>query len=881
MIEYQIKYKDTQRSSGDEDNQIKGISITDLGTYGLAKDPVTTNVTMGFASSAVIINANDTVSTYDELVAFFTGANGRKIRVSGGSTDGDYTIISDPTFTAPVLTPFLIHGTVHFNIDSAPVPGTAAVDGVQFEDITTPDIVQLQGSGSPDVLQIIDNNEDKFTTIRAKQLTAQFIATSSVDVNTFVKGEDNKWYVESWTNTRDNIDFKGFLITDDLQQPFLPVEGNIVCTLLATDRLGTLKNVQLTDDSKVIPQGKWKISQYLSWMLKKTGMSLPIYVVNNIKPGSGSFTTDAQFDLSDVRNVGMNDNITSQRFFYPGQRVRITGSTSNDGTYTVLQNILFGIRLIYFDATFTAETTSNVVFEDVTSDTHLYDEVYLDAKSFEGSEVNTTINCYDGLDLILKDSCFIEQSKGSWWIYRVAEIEGISVKVAHFEADGTFVDIQTKTYSKSIGRTETIKWAEASQLQRFRRAYSHIKETYRYQFPIETVCNFDFSRGDFIANLSDVTIGVDVYNASSYAIECWNNTHSPFTPGQTTPSPSFQAYIKRLFQNGYEKQRFAVLPTTPSGTDFLESQPIVITQGDKFSVSVDFAWSANAASGSVNLASIMYVTLKGDDDTNWFLDVNDPAVKENKWISAGSGATWSPLNGVGMSWGAADVDETAFRTLSAAAAAAPVSGLLRFALISIGSVSGTLDDKDMYYNNFQFNYIPFINGSYQKYTGQTHTVSQVGNYNAIRENEVKMSDSPRNIFKGAMFFFNGTSYFLTKVFYDSFKFPTPTGDDLKPYGEIQSQDVWTQFNREFRIFSGTLRGLDSDVQDSDSLPDGPDLIHQYLLTDSNESTDNKVFLMISYEQDRKSQLTQSTLIEVFDSVEGKTPGDHVFKYLTE
>lgn len=879
MNEFRITYKDTQRASGDENNQIKGISIFDnppLITSIVGSIVVISGTSLIIAPPPIVPTASlgDRTIFWQTYVDFFTV--GKTINISGTpSSDGDYPIISITSTTAPAGLAD-DPGSLSIVIGGS-APGGLGLNDITFTDVSPVTVIPLQGSGSPDRLQIIDNNEDKFTTIRAKQLTIEFIATSSVDINTFAPGEDNRWYVTSWTNTTDNIDFKGYLITDDLQQPFLPVEGNIVVTLLATDRLGTLKDVPLTDDDKKTPQGKWRIAQFLNWMLKKTGMSLNLFVVNNIRHGSKTLTTNAIFQTDGGGNFQILTSATN--FFYTGMQVAVTGTAGNNITFTVKGSGLNVVQITLVNESVSTETVV-ATFTDL-SDGHFYDKIFLDAKTFEGESVGICTNCYDALDIILKDSCFIEQSKGNWWIHRVAEMEGTSVSVAHFDVDGAFVDIQTKTYSKSIGRNETIKWADASSLLRLRRAMGNIVETYKYTYPLETVCNFDFSRGDFISTLSDVVIGADTYNASSYAIECWTNTHSPFTPGQITPPPTFAAYVKRLFQNGYEKQRFIVLPTTSAGTDFLESQPIIITQGDKFSVSVDFAWNENAASGSVNLASIMYVTLKGDDDTNWFLDVNDPAVTENKWLSAGSGATWSPLNGIGMSWDAGDVDETAFRTLSAAAAAAPVSGQLRFALISIGSVSGSLDDKDMYYNNFQFNYIPFINGSYQKYTGQTHTVSQTGDYIAKRENEVKISDSPRNIFKGSMFFNNGTSYLLTQHFYDALKFPAPVDANLKPYGEIQSQDVWTQVNREMRIFSGTLRGIDSDVQDSDDLPDMFDLIHQYLLTDSNQSTDNKVFLMISYEQDRKSQLSQSTLIEVFDSVAGKTPGDHVFKYLTE
>lgn len=865
MTEYRITYLDTQRAADDEDNQIRGISIFDYGTHGPVLPPVNGSVTMGASSYGVLVVANGGgASTYAELVAFFTGSNGRMIRITGSNSDGDFTITSDPVFTPPTSLPTF--GFVNFNIDVANAAGTLGVSGVQFEDVTPDDMVELTGSGEPDLLTIINNDENKFATIRAKQLKIEFASTETIDVNTFKSGPDNRWYVEAWINTTDNIDFKGYLVTDDLQQPFLPNPKIVVLT--ASDHIGILKDVALVDQDGLNPQGKWRLAQFLSWALAQTGLNLPIYVVNNIRPGGKQFVTDAAFIAS-----GNTIATPLTTFFYPGQSITISGTASNDGTFTVVAVGVLVVQLIVVAETIVNEAVVTGVTFDDNLEGHIYDKVYIDAKTFESNEIGISESCYSVIGKILLYSCYIEQAKGSWWITRIDELQAGTQEVAHFDSDGVFVDIQTKTLVKSIGITETLKWADASCLYRLRRPYSFIKLKYNYSTPAETVCNVDFSRGDFIDDLPDVAIEGVNYNAQSFNLDDWTlgrYARLDPTPGASTTT----AYIERLYQYGYEKLRFASIGFSTAATpyEYIRSCPISINKGDKISFAIDFRFSADGGTDDIPVAGYL---LYGDDGNIY------------EWVDAG---TWNnmtvfiagnpafdtiAISSSQFSYGTGL--KTEWNTFASDMLPAPSGGKFYIYLQANYTVTGGF----IYYQNLNFTYNAFINGSYQKYAGQYHQVSQPGDYKAKIDDVVYISDSPAKLFKGAMFFLSGDEYFLLRNYYDAIKTPSPSGSDIKPYGEIQSQDVWVQFDREMGIFSGNVRGLDSDVQDADDLPDNPDLIHNYLLTDANVSTDNKVFMGLSVSQDRKTQISSMTVIEVYDSAIGKTPGDHVFKYLSQ
>lgn len=155
-----------------------------------------------------------------------------------------------------------------------------------IRDNTTLDVeeiipINLTGSGTPLVLSVIDNSEDKFTVIKALQLEINFLSTNTVNMGTFAEGDDNRYYVEVTYGVEQLKIFKGHLVLDDLSEPFIchPNEVN----LKATDGLGLLKDIPLTDFDNENPKGTFSIIQYITWALVKTGMELNINALFNLR----------------------------------------------------------------------------------------------------------------------------------------------------------------------------------------------------------------------------------------------------------------------------------------------------------------------------------------------------------------------------------------------------------------------------------------------------------------------------------------------------------------------------------------------------------------------------------------------------------------------
>lgn len=124
-------------------------------------------------------------------------------------------------------------------------------------------------------------------------------------------------------------------------------------------------------------------------------------------------------------------------------------------------------------------------------------------------------------------------------------------------------------------------------------------------------------------------------------------------------------------------------------------------------------------------------------------------------------------------------------------------------------------------------------------------------------------------------------YGLTEGFYNGAVFPSgPPGPDyIKPYGQIQNEAVWNQFNRVFTAFEGTIDGLDTYVKDGEDRIDIPDLMHSFFIMDAHPATNNKKFKLLHMDQNYDLCEWGLFLVEVYDSTIPKVYTGHSFKYL--
>ena len=739
---------------------------------------------------------------------------------------------------------------------------------VQIYPDQEPEVRIMTGTGNPLHIKVIDNNEDKFTVIRAKQAVIEFVSSINFNISTFADGPDNRFRVVCYLNptTINQPFFEGYLVTSDLEQLFLPNPQVVVLT--ASDQLGLLKDIPLSDDDGNFIKGKFKLSYFIANALKKTGLRRPIKVVNNLKVGSGKIDIISAFlSPSNVIFTELTD------FFYPGQKIRITNSASNNGDYIVGGVGVLGGTLVAVTTSLVSEASNSVTITDISSLGHIYDTIYVDSLTFEGG-IGEAEDAYTILEKILGDDCQLAEHEDAWWINRIDEYDANTMYVSTFDPDGLYINTEEVSLAKRVGASDAIKFASADNLLRLDRPRAFIEETFRYTFPQELVCNIDWKRGEYVSDLEPVTIENTTYQAKRYTVQCWEYAKNR-ARGLSPLAAESQGYVKKLYYNDQERDRYLRIDTwLPSGggdyvPDSFKSEPLVVNKTDKIILTASIRFNGFADGQSPNFAG---VELVGDDGTFWYAYSPIPFTGKMTWFNYGSG----PLTAIITMQGPAktsDDDFTEWQSFQVESAAIPVSGKLYFYLpLDIDTTPGDYQEI----SDFSVEYLPFINGSYRQYSGQSYSVrrNETG-YSAKRENEVFISNAPTPAMKGAMFVFSGAGYYLTPRYYSSAPFalgPPPDQSFVNTYGYHQAFAVWNQNRNTIRKFSGTLLHL---------RVGWPDIVHKFTLSDSNSNTDTRYFLLISFDQDWRSCLTSATFIEVY-RFDGKVYTDPwTFKYITK
>lgn len=149
-----------------------------------------------------------------------------------------------------------------------------------------PTVYPLIPTGNPFKVKTINNGRTKYG-VFSKQATIEFYSTENINAYTFIDSKDNRWLVEAKTDAGEMI-FTGFVELADVTRPFLPNPSAIVLT--ASDMLGILNDQEITyDDGVTKLVGDYRLAELLALCFKKTGLSLPIHVSNNIRIYNSAF----------------------------------------------------------------------------------------------------------------------------------------------------------------------------------------------------------------------------------------------------------------------------------------------------------------------------------------------------------------------------------------------------------------------------------------------------------------------------------------------------------------------------------------------------------------------------------------------------------------
>lgn len=742
-------------------------------------------------------------------------------------------------------------------------------------------VVDMEPAGVPFSLQVIDNDEDVFTPIRAKQAYLRINSTNTVNLNTFSAepSHDDRYYVEVTRN--DLYIFKGYLLLDDLSQPFLPHKNELV--LKATDRIGTLKEVPLLDFEGKNPRGQYTIAQFIAMALSQTRLALPINVTMNLRPELyAPFTRSASFSII----AGQYIITTSHLFPFKeaGRKIIVSGTASNDGEYTIMTVAIGLFAIIRVAEAVTVESSVMTTFESV-SGYHAYEHVYLDAKTFE-AEINSSIKAYDVLQRILGEQCYITQERGEWWVKRIAE-ERITAPVRNnqFSEFGIwlkeFSQPDPPNTTRFISRNHSIMLINNASTVELSRPLRYVRHDFKYELPKEIICNIDYRRGDVVIAPD---LGADE-STGTYQLECWTMRRLFDQPVTST------AYIERKFIYGREDQRYIVItPKSNTATpyDFVHSSAVVVRKNDKATLSHDFRFESPFDESG---ASFEYVTtriwLVQDDGKIWHFgsltNANNPDTYywippehyidpfEQKEIVIGPAP-----------WQMQDVNESEWQSFSVDLLKIPADGKLYIGLNQLRqSATYNDDNQPAHYANIQLSITPFINGTYAQLSGHYNKVQQTEapeKYNASREKQVYLGDAPGINYKGALLMKVGVEFALAGRFINAQTYPQGDGY-VQTWGWWQVIDVWNQFNRVFRRYRLVLKGMAGDEVDERGQSNVPGITHRYMLADASADAMEKQIQLLSYDQDFENNTWTAAGKEVFDPNKARVFTGHEFAYI--
>lgn len=486
-----------------------------------------------------------------------------------------------------------------------------------------------------------------------------------------------------------------------------------------------------------------------------------------------------------------------------------------------------------------------------------------ESKSAE-ADVNVSISNYEVLEAILKGR-FITQYLGEWWIVRIDEMIGGVWNIFKYNADGVYLGLDTNTYEKTIGKTQDIKFTNKDAFVFPARPHKYNQLEYRYELPKEIIDNYNLERG------AQISFTPGPPHIGKYQIDDWTLVRVPNLSATAT------AYIRREFADTnqtYELNRcIAIEPN--ANWHYLRSNEIFIMTKDKVVFSFDRKLSSNHSAGGTTTELMGQLRLVGDDGTFWTCNGNPGVGQVGEWVACNSTFTTNQRYMV-LQYQSALFDERDWQTVSLESWAAPVGGKL-YCLIYASSLYATSDTT--FLSNLNFDYIPYILGDYSKFSAQYHKVSQSGEYKANLEEGVKVSDSPKRLFKWALHFETDTpgEFALTGLFFWDYRLTPTGGQGLEKFGRYQAYDYFNQ-NFEFvNKIQGSMVGMNS-LTNPSNMP-GP--IHQYEIdfATNDDHTENRTFQMISFKQDLITCKWEGVLVPTNISTIGHpATWDHEFKY---
>jgi hypothetical protein len=561
--------------------------------------------------------------------------------------------------------------------------------------------------------------DDPFSPIKGCTLNIGIINDGTVSLDDFYSEEDDEFYVELIrTDTMMSL-FKGYVLQDDSQEVVVDYAHEI--NIVATDNLGTLKDVKLNDAAT----NYGTPVTYTGIDLTAIGASF--YTdrpeISALKPGQ-QFVVGGSIYVGTYTCLAIEYNdVLLNWVIYTGQSLPNFGTLSSNVTFDApvdifgYVNLLTLVRLCLKSTNITCGlNVATKIYPEGGSVERWLDSTVILGSTFQNNDAWD--NCYDVLQKIMfRFNATLCQTWGQWQIVRFGELFAGFNRTPKYAIEGeqytnnfTYLGPFSDNHLFDINANEV----ETGLLKSIIRPYKFVNETFNYNQQTGLIKNTELkNEGDLRAQ----------YMSGP-------NTVYEYEPTFWTKQGGSDAFIRVVKDpTNKELSRELIVTGNPffSQNRALLSSATEINAGSKISIQYDYKTSASQP-GIVNLD---FVVINWDGTVERTLRTD---------FTFRTGATPPVINQQIQSGDNTNQWHTFF-----AEAVVPFDGTFYFYLRQVDAGGG-----ETQFRNIQFN----ATGVYlenRTIVGHTHTETQTQVIKNSLQRDIAMDNAPAGIIRGALF----------------------------------------------------------------------------------------------------------------------------------
>lgn len=616
--------------------------------------------------------------------------------------------------------------------------------------------LELIPADSPCTVSELNSDEKIFSAIRAKEFRIKFVTDNFIypGINEFATNSDTDWKIDVLVDGA--IWLTGFLLTDQMSEPWITDNTNHYVELVATDNLGTLKKLPLKklDGTDFTPTSKQFLIDIVKPALNQAIENLPINIFDNLfevgfYDRSDTIVKTFTTSMSATASTKVLIFLIPAYNVSPGDTIVITGSISNNGTFTVVS-----VAATYFATVTVVETvvdesnTQHVTWEitHVAPEIDSYQQCMVDMRTFTVN-YDTFEDAYTVLTKILESrNSILFQHLGEWYIIRVSELFRVdAINGTRYDIDDSMTAISNASWLANLNQAGDIIPVDQFMVKSFSNPVLFNRVDYKYTNFDELFCNELWKRGGIIVNTSTL---------KEYNVDCWNHYQGAII--STTPSTVLfrrRDVIVADTEVVTESYIYLEYETAGSNESFVISEPAQVSKDDKLNVSFSRRLkNGYTGSGTEILGRVLlyaddgtYYTL--DDDGIWYLSNVSFTVNAKFLVSIFS----------------AGDNRDQWREKVVDCDFIPKSGQIRIMLYE-GSTSA-FTGQETHFRDLKVTYKSYLEGkTFVNVEGDYHQLTLGTNLKDSATYETFLSDSPKYLFKGALFLADGLT--LTTLWYE-------------------------------------------------------------------------------------------------------------------